>query len=178
MVISDVFASANRIGKVIHLKILLPVDCTNADLNEAKKAAEIAKTYQCPIKFVGFISPNEQRAFKRYIRLWQQVDGSILKPSTRITNGKAASARLWRKAFFMIHSIISELDFTGCQIECEVLVGKNSDSVFDIAKNDKAELIIISDMLLKHFFSGAFLGKTISEAPCPVLVVNSDVLGA
>jgi len=41
------------------LKILLPVDCANVSVSEAKKAAEIAKTYHCPIKFVGFISPDE-----------------------------------------------------------------------------------------------------------------------
>ena len=160
---------------MIYLKILLPVDCTNASLNEAKKAAEIAKTYQCPIKFIGIISPSEQRAYKRYIRLWQQVDGSILKPGTLVTSGKAANARLWKKAFFMIHSIISELDCTGCQIECEVLVGKSSDSVFEIAKNDNAGLIIISDILLKRMFSGSFSGTIDSGAPCPVLVVNSDM---
>lgn len=157
------------------MKILLPVDCSNASICEAKKAAEIAKTYNCPIKFIGIIGPREQRAYKRYIRLWQQVDGSLLKPSTRISSGKAANARLWSKAFFMIHSIISEMDCTGCQIESEVLVGKNSDSIFDVAKNDNVELIIMSDIFLKHFFSGSLAGITVSKAPCPVLVVNSDM---
>jgi|GEM_PF-6771724 len=152
------------------MKILLPVDCTQASLHEAKKAADLAKTYQCPIKFIGIISPGDQRAHNRYIRLWQQVDGSILKKSLRITNSKAANARLWTKAFFMIHSLISELDCTGCQIECEVLVGKPFDSVFSIAENDKAGLIIISDSLLKHLHSC----KAISKAPCPVQVVNSN----
>lgn len=157
------------------MKILLPVDCTNMSVSEAKKAAEIAKTYHCPIKFIGFISLNEQRAYKRYIRLWRLVDGSILKQNTGIMNRKAAEARLWSKAFFMIHSIINELDCTGCQFESEVLVGENSESIFDVAKNDNAELIIMSDLFLKQYFMGAFAGKSISEAPCPVLVVNSDI---
>lgn len=161
---------------MIHLKILLPVDCTNASTSGAKKAAEIAKTYNCPIKFVGIIGPSEQRAYKRYIRLWQQVDGSIIKQKTQLVRGGAANARLWRKAFFMIHSIINELDYTGYQIESEVLVGKTSDSIFDVAKNDNAGLIIMSDIFLKHFFAGSFTGRrSISEAPCPVLVVNSDM---
>jgi len=161
------------------LKILLPVDCTNASTSEAKKAVEIAITYNCPIKFVGIIGPSEQRAYKRYIRLWQQVDGLIIKQKTRLVRGEAANARLWRKAFVMIHSIISELDYAGCQIEAEVLVGKTSDSIFDMAKNDNAGLIIISDLFFKHFFAGSLIGKrTISEAPCPVLVVNSDMQGA
>lgn len=157
------------------MKILLPVDCSNASISEAKKAAEIAKTYNCPIKFIGIIGPREQRAYKRYIRLWQQVDGSLLKPSTRISSGKAANAKLWSKAFFVIHSIISDMDCAGCQIESEVLVGENSGSILDIARNDNAGLIIMSDLFLKHFFADSFSGKTISEAPCPVLVVNSDM---
>lgn len=157
------------------MKILLPVDCSNASISEAKKAAEIAKTYNCPIKFIGIIGPREQRAYKRYIRLWQQVDGSIIKQKTRLIRGEAVNARLWSKAFFMIHSIISEMDYKGCQIESEVLIGKKSDSIFDVAKKDNAGLIIINDDFLKHVFAGSFAGKTISEAPCPVLVVNSDI---
>jgi len=107
--------------------------------------------------------------------MWRQVDGSLLKLNTQIKNGKAAEAKLWRKAFFMIHLIINELDCTGCQFESEVLVGKKSESIFDMAKNDNAELIIMSDLFLKQYFVGSFAGKGISEAPCPVLVVNSDI---
>ncbi|MEM5770664.1 MAG: universal stress protein [Bacillota bacterium] len=156
------------------MKVLIPVDCVNASVNDAKKAAEIAKTYNCPIKFIGMISKREKRAYKRYIRLWQQVNGSILNLNTRITNGSAAEAKLWSKAFYMIHSIVNEMDCTGCQIESEVLVGKPSDSIFDIAKNDDAGLIIMSDLFFKHFFAGSFAGSSISDAPCPVLVVNSE----
>ena len=156
------------------MKILLPVDCTNTSINEAKKAAELAITYNCPIKFIGFISDRELREYRRYIRLWRQTDGSILKQNIGLMTGKAANAKLWSKAFFMLHSIISEMDCSGCQIESEVLVGKSSDSIFNMAKSDDVSLIIMSDVFLKHFFSGAFSGKAISEAPCPVLVLNSD----
>ncbi|MBP8640307.1 MAG: universal stress protein [Oscillospiraceae bacterium] len=157
------------------MKILLPVDCTNTSIYEAKKAAEIARTYNCPIKFIGFIDDRELREYKRYIRLWRQTDGSILKQNIGLMTGKSASAKLWSKAFFMIHEIISEMDCSGCQIESEVLVGKSSDSIFNMAKSDNAGLIIMSDVFLRHFFSGAFTGIAISEAPCPVLVVNSDM---
>lgn len=163
------------IGKGIILKILLPVDLTNASVNEAKKATEIAKTYNCPIKFIGVIGRSEQREHKQYTRLWRQVDNLIFKLYKQLIKGKAAEAKLWTKAFLTIHSIINELDCSDCHIESEVLVGKTLDSIIDLAKNDNAGLIIISDLFLKQFFASPFAEKTILEAPCPVLIVNTDM---
>ncbi len=164
-----------RIGKGILLKILLPVDLTSASVNEAKKAAEIAKAYNCPIKFIGFIGRSERWEHTQHTGLWRWVDESVLKLYYRSINEEAAEAKLWTKAFLTIHSIINELDCSDCQIESEILVGKTSDSIIDLAKNDDAGLIII--LFLKQFFSSSFEEKTILESPCPVMIVNSDMWG-
>ena len=159
------------------MKILLPVDGTNESRIAAKKAAEIAKANCFPIKFISIISPGELRAYKRYTRMWQQVDGSAILRHAQLIEGELSEAKLWRRAFCIIQSIIDELDCPECQIESQVLVGKTSDSIFEIAEHDKIGLIVMSGKYLKknHFVAGLFAKQAVLKSPCPVLIVNAEM---
>lgn len=75
----------------------------------------------------------------------------------------------------LLDAIVSKLDFSGIRVEKEVLLGEPYAKIIETAKNDKIDIIVMSNRgfsKVKRFFVGSVTQKVISDAPCPVLVVN------
>ena len=77
----------------------------------------------------------------------------------------------------LLNAIVSKLDFSGIKIETEVILGEPYSKILETAKNDKVDMIVMSNRgfsKIKRFFVGSVTQRVISEAPCPVLVVNTS----
>lgn len=156
------------------MKLLVPVDGSNASYNAAKKAAEIAKKYGFSIKLITVIDDAPRRS--RSERHWRQFDGSIIS-GTRSINNEIIIDEIRRSASWLLDSYIDEIDFGTVNVEKEVLFGEPYEKILEIAEKEKIDLIVMGKRgysKIKRFFIGSVAQRVISEAPCPVLVIHSE----
>ncbi|MDD2494012.1 MAG: universal stress protein [Tissierellia bacterium] len=154
------------------MKILVPVDGSNASINAVKKAIEIARKYNYSIKLISIVKSMDN---KRNENLWSSVDGSIIVENEELNkNYEKRNKENFEK---LLNSIVSKLDFNGIKVELDVLLGEPYSIITETAKKENFDLIIMGSRgfsKIKRFFVGSVTQRVISEAPCPVLVIRSD----
>ncbi len=159
------------------MKILLPVMNTYETVRAAKKAAEAAKRNNGSLKLIRVIRPREIRAFKRYTRLWQQVDGSILDGSAFLMDDGEAERKMMMRAAGAIASVTSKLNSEDVKMETEVIIGNPAAEIVRAAKLENAGLIVMGKRRHSTFLSMLFdstVRRVVSNSPCPVMVVGPD----
>lgn len=154
------------------MKILVPVDGSNASINAVKKAIEIAKKHNYSIKLISIVKSMD---YKRNENLWNAVDGSIIVENEELNkNYEKRNKENFEK---LLNAIISKLDFNGIRVEKDVLLGEPYVVITEVAKKESFDLIVMGSRgfsKIKRFFVGSVTQRVISEAPCPVLVIRSD----
>jgi len=159
------------------MKLLVPVDGSNASVNTVLKAINIAKNYGFDMKLVSVVNSDITRSFRRNENLWRQVDGSAISGRSMRLEGDDFTSKMQEDAEKILKSIIDELDFTGVNVQTEVLFGEPYAQILEIAKKDNVDLIVISNRgfsSIKSFFLGSVAQRVIAESNCPVLVIHSD----
>ena len=159
------------------MKLLIPVDGSQASVSAAKKAAEIAKKDGYTVKIISVIKPDDLQAYRRNAKAWQQLDGSLIGNRAKPIDDEEALVKMRRRTNDIIDSVLSEAAFEGIQTERAVLVGEPFEVILDTAKKEGVDLIVMGNRgfsKIKRFFVGSVTQKVIAEAPCPVLVVHSD----
>jgi nucleotide-binding universal stress UspA family protein len=154
------------------MKLLVPVDGSNASISAVKKALELSKKYNFSIKLISIV-PEKNSEFRRE-NAWQGVDGSIIAESAELE--KQLEKKIKENAERILNAIVSKLDFRGIKVEKDVLVGEPYVKILETANNDKVDMIVMSNRgfsKIKRFFVGSVTQRVIAEAPCPVLVVNT-----
>jgi nucleotide-binding universal stress UspA family protein len=155
------------------MKLLVPVDGSNASINAVKKALELARKYGFSIKLISVVSEKSSE-YRRHENAWRGVDGSIISESEELE--KRLEEKIKENAERLLTAIVSKLDFSGIRVETEVLLGEPYVKILEAAKNDKVDIIVMSNRgfsKVKRFFVGSVTQRVISDAPCPVLVVNT-----
>ncbi len=161
------------------MKILIPVDGSNASINATKKAIEIARKDGSSLKMISVIKIDVLKDYKRNSKMWQLADGSLLDVNIVPINDNDVLKIIREKTYEIIDSILSTVDIRGIQFEKDVLVGDPHEVILETAKNENFDLIVMGNRgssKLKRFFVGSVTQKVISEAPCPVLVINAEEL--
>lgn len=156
------------------MKLLVPVDGSNASINAVKKALELSKKYNFSMKIISIVAEKNYE-YRRNEGLWKLVDGSLISESVKLEKQLEIKAK--ENAERLLSAIVSNLDFQGIRVETEVLIGEPYDKIIETAVNDKVDMIVMSNRgfsKIKRFFVGSVTQKVISEAPCPVLVVNTS----
>lgn len=156
------------------MKLLVPVDGSNASINAVKKSLELARKYNFSIKLISVVAEKNSE-YRRHENAWRGVDGSIISESEDLE--KQLEKKIKENAERLLNAIVSKLDFSGVRVETEVLLGEPYVKILETAKNDNIEMIIMSNRgfsKVKRFFVGSVTQRVISEAPCPVLVVNTS----
>lgn len=156
------------------MKLLVPVDGSNASINAVKKSLELARKYNFSIKLISVVAEKNSE-YRRHENAWRGVDGSIISESEDLE--KQLEKKIKENAERLLNAIVSKLDFSGVRVETEVLLGDPYVKILETAKNDNIEMIIMSNRgfsKVKRFFVGSVTQRVISEAPCPVLVVNTS----
>lgn len=156
------------------MKLLVPVDGSNASVSAVKKALELAKKYNFSIKLISVVAEKNSE-YRRHENAWRGVDGSIISESEELE--KQLEKKVKENAERLLSAIISKLDFSGIKVETEVLLGEPYSKILETARNDKIDMIVMSNRgfsKIKRFFVGSVTQRVIAEAPCPVLVVNTS----
>lgn len=156
------------------MKLLVPVDGSNASISAVKKALELSRKYNFSIKLISVVAEKNSE-YRRHENAWRGVDGSIILESEELE--KQLEKKVKENAQRLLNAIISKLDFDGIKVETEVLLGEPDLRIIEIARNDNIDMIVMSNRgysKVKRFFVGSVTQKVISESPCPVLVVNAS----
>lgn len=154
------------------MKILVPVDGSNASISAVKKAIEIARKYNYSIKLISIVKSMD---YKRNENLWSSVDGSIIVENEELNRNY--EKRNKENFENLLKAIVTRLDFNGIKVELDVMFGEPYSIITEIAKKENFDLIIMGSRgfsKIKRFFVGSVTQRVISEAPCPVLVIRSD----
>ncbi|WP_313342278.1 universal stress protein [Sedimentibacter sp.] len=147
-------------------KILIPVDGSIASEKAAIKAVEIGKLINAELTFVTVVSlPTEDK----YSYFGMNVEHAF------ITNCEEMLKNLIREETKMLDILVRNLDSGDLMTEKRVVVGKAADEILKIATDEKFDLIVMGRRGLSNverIFIGSITQKVISQAPCPVMVVN------
>ena len=145
-------------------RILVPVDGSPTSQKAALKAIEVAKKYNSEIIFMTAVRRPE-------------IIGKTRQMYGRVYNLEALTEELKNHQAKILDDFVSEFELTGINIQKRVVVGTPSEEIVDMAKEVNAGLIVIGRRgysRIKRFFVGSVSQRVISEAPCPVLVINDD----
>ncbi len=156
------------------MRLLVPVDGSNASINAVKKALELARKYNYSIKLISVVAEKNSE-YRRHENAWRGVESSIISESAELE--KQLESKIKENAERLLSAIVSKLDFNGIRVETEVLLGEPYAKILETAKNYNADMIVMSNRgfsKIKRFFVGSVTQRVISEAPCPVLVVNTS----
>ncbi|WP_422484949.1 universal stress protein [Gudongella sp. DL1XJH-153] len=147
-------------------RILVPVDGSPASMKAALMAIDIAKTYGSEITFFSVV--------RRPELIGTAVGGGI---------GYAGDLRkivegLTDKQGKMLDEFVEGLNCTDVNCTKDILVGEPYEEIISHAKYIEADLIVMGRRgytKVQRFFLGSVSHRVVSEAPCPVLVVNEDI---
>lgn len=159
------------------MKLLVPVDGSNASMKAVEKSIEIAKKDGSSIKLINVVTNEVSRRFKRNEQMWRQVDGSLISGRATTLDIDDVSSKLQKNSEELLDLIIQKYDFGNILVEKEVLVGDPYSEIIDIADKEDFDLIVMGNRgysKIKSFFVGSVTQRVIAESKCPVLVIHSD----
>lgn len=147
-------------------KILVPIDGSTASIKAAEKAIEIAKLFNSYVTFVTVVNlPSEDK----YSYFGLNVQTAFE------SNRKVMLKELINEETKMLNIIVNDLDVSNLNIEKKVIVGIAYKEIIKLSNNEKFDLIIMGRRgfsNIERFFVGSVTQRVLSEASCPVLVVN------
>jgi len=146
-------------------KIIVPIDGSPVSQKAAEKAVELAKQYGSDITFISIVDA-------RFIYTYD-IGGVISLPVNypHITEGLIELETIALDAF------IAKIDCAGIEVEKIVLYGSPYEEILKFANKSNCDLIVMGRRgfsKIKRFFVGSVTQRVISDAPCPVLIVNDD----
>ncbi|SCP99433.1 universal stress protein [Anaerobium acetethylicum] len=159
------------------MKLLVPVDGSPASLNAVKKSIEIAKKYGFAIKIITSVDFENVPGYRRNKSLLHQVEGPIITSDYMIADDDEIEVKMKENAASLLDLIVEKFDFSGIEVEKELLEGEPYVKILEQAKDGDFDLIVMGNRgfsKIVRFFVGSVTQKVISEAPCPVLVIPAE----
>lgn len=145
-------------------RILVPIDGSPTSRKAADMAIDIAKKYDSELIFLTVARRPE-------------IIGTGSSGYGGAYNLDMLTEELQKHQTKILDEFIETLDLTGLKTEKRLAVGTPAEEIADAAAELGAGLIVIGRRgysRIKRFFVGSVSQRVISEAPCPVLVVNDD----
>ncbi|MBP1926590.1 nucleotide-binding universal stress UspA family protein [Sedimentibacter acidaminivorans] len=147
-------------------KILVPIDGSKASRKAAEQAISIAKQFGSEVKLVTVVNlPSEEK----YAFFGVNVQNAFY------ANRKEMLKELITQESKMLKSIINTLDYADIKLDKIVLEGVAYEQILNLSKEENFDLIVMGRRGFSHierFFIGSVTQRVISDAHCPVLVVN------
>lgn len=87
------------------------------------------------------------------------------------------AVQMRRNAVELLDSIVREFNFSGIEVEKEVMLGEPYMKILEQAREGNFDLIVMGNRgfsRIKRFFLGSVTQRVIAEAACPVLVIHSE----
>lgn len=147
-------------------KILIPVDGSFASEKAAKKAVEMGKLINAELTFITVVNtPTEDK----YSYFGMTVEQAF------IAHRKEMLKKLIQEETKMLDILVRNLNYDNLVVAKKVVVGKAADEILKIAEEENFDLIVMGRRgfsNFERFFIGSITQKVISQAPCPVMVIN------
>ncbi len=147
-------------------KILVPIDGSKASRKAAEQAISIAKQFGSVVKLVTVVNlPSEEK----YAFFGVNVQNAFY------ANRKEMLKELINQESKMLSSIIRTLDYADVKLDKLVLEGVAYEQILKLSKEENFDLIVMGRRgfsNIERFFIGSVTQRVISDAHCPVLVVN------
>ena len=124
------------------MKLLVPVDGSNASISAVKKALELARKYNFSIKLISVVSAKNSE-YRRHENAWKGIDSSVISESEELE--RQLEMKIKENAQRLLNAIISKLDFSGIRVELEVLLGEPYVKILETARNDNIDMIVMSN---------------------------------
>lgn len=143
-------------------KILVPVDGSAASRKAAEKAIEAAKEKSAELTFIYVVNNPDIMSDGQY----------GIRTRDEILNLKAFTEETGKK---FLDKFVNELETGDLTVKKEVVSGQPDDEIVKLANEGEFELIVMGRRgfsRIKRFFVGSVTQRVISDAPCPVLVVQ------
>jgi nucleotide-binding universal stress UspA family protein len=145
-------------------RILVPIDGSPTSRKAADMAIDIAKKYGSELIFMTVARRPE-------------IIGTGSSGYGGVYNLDMLTDELQKHQTKILDEFVEKLDLTGIKTEKKLAVGTPAEEIADAAEELSADLIVIGRRgysRIKRFFVGSVSQRVISEAHCPVLVVNDD----
>lgn len=146
-------------------KILVPVDGSPVSKRAAEKAIELSNKYGSKLTFIHVV---DTRGIYTY-----DIGGIVSVPF----NYPKITEELIEVKTKFLDAFVSSMGLDDKNIEKVVLHGEPSDKIIEYTYDGKYDLIVMGRRgfsKVKRFFVGSVTQRVISDAPCPVLIVNDD----
>ncbi len=143
-------------------KILVPVDGSAASRKAAEKAIEAAKEKSAELTFIYVVNNPDVMSDGQY----------GIRTRDEILNLRAFTEETGRK---FLEKFVSELETGDLAVKKEVVSGQPDEEIVKLANEGEFDLIVMGRRgfsKIKRFFVGSVTQRVISDAPCPVLVVQ------
>ncbi len=146
-------------------KILVPVDGSPASEKAAEKAIEIAEQYNSEITFISIVDT-------RYIYTYN-IGGIVSLPF----NYPQITTELIELQTKILNGFTDKFASKDIDIEKIVLPGVAYEEILKYSQKINCDLIVMGRRgfsKIKRFFVGSVTQRVISDAPCPVLIINEE----
>ncbi|MCK9209537.1 MAG: universal stress protein [Ignavibacteriaceae bacterium] len=145
-------------------KILVPIDFSDFSKSALKYAVTFAQQYHSKLILIYVMEP--------VIYPPDFSMGQITLPTVNFEMDKRAKEELDKLAESEISSLV--------QVQTVIKTGKPFVEIIDTAKEEDADLIIISThghSGVEHILFGSTADKVVRKAPCPVLTLREPIKG-
>lgn len=146
-------------------KILVPVDGSPVSQSAADMSIDLARQNNSEIKFITVVKVNEIARFSEggigYVIDYTKTNEELIKEQTRI-----------------LDAAIDKYYSSSVPFEKKVLIGKPHDQILKYAEEENCDFIIMGRRDLskiRRFFMGSVTQKVISNAKCPVMIINESM---
>lgn len=143
-------------------KILVPVDGSVASKNAAIKAVEIARFFNSEVTFITVTQYPS-------ISIYKNFDMNLEKEYYKIIR------RINDEVSKKMDELIDGLEILGIKYTKKILEGSPYAEILNYAEKEGFDLIVMGRKgysKVKRFFLGSVTQRVLSDAPCPVLVVQ------
>lgn len=148
------------------MKILIPIDGSNASQKAAEKAVALGKLTNAELTFVTVVNlPSENK----YSYFGMKIETAFE------ANRKEMLEKLIHEETRMLNIIVRNLDYDNLKISKKVITGKVAEVIIKLATDENYDLIVMGKRgfsTFERFFIGSVTQKVIAASPCPVVVVN------
>lgn len=146
-------------------KILVPVDGSPVSQSAADMSIDLARQNNSEIKFITVVKVNEIARFSEegigYVIDYTKTNEELIKEQTRI-----------------LDAAIDKYYSSSVPFEKKVLIGKPHAQILKYAEEENCDFIIMGRRGLskiRRFFMGSVTQKVISNAKCPVMIINESM---
>lgn len=146
-------------------KILVPVDGSKASRKAVEKAIELSNMYNSKLIFIHVV---DTRGIYTY-----DVGGVLSFP---LNHSKYTDDLIEAKSLFL-DAFVASLEIENKEVEKVILHGEPSDRILSFAHDEEVDLIVMGRRgfsKIQRFFVGSVTQRVISDAPCPVLIINGE----